>query len=79
MNATDDGGHVEIELAALVTSGGHLMPPNQQNLPEICQKSLLSLLLLLSRFVLIIFNTNMFPFTEGWLHAKNIGPAAQAL
>ena len=49
---------------------------------EIHQKlpSLSSLLFLLSRFVLTVYLiTSMFPFTEGWLHAQNIGPAAQAL
>ena len=37
---------------------------------------MLSLLLLLSRFVLTVY-MSMFPFTEGWLHAQNTCMASQ--
>ena len=111
LNASDGGGHVEIQLAALgeLTECAKMMPPILKTLKN-CQKivvvgvvvvkvyincmshnnhvlarncwkiaenSSLSLLLLLSRFVLTVYLiTSMFPFTEGWLHAQNIGPAA---
>ena len=81
LNASDGEGHVEIQLAALggLTGGVKMMLPYLK-CQKIAKSSSLSLLLLLSRFVLTVYLiTSMFPFTEGWLHTQNIGPAAKAL
>ena len=45
---------------------------------KIAKNLLLSLLLLLSRFIFTVYLiTSMFLCTEGWFHAQSIGPAAQ--
>ena len=72
---------MNLQFAALVASWGASDALQIGKIwPKITKNSSSSFLLLLSRFVLTVYLiTSMFPFTEGWLHAQNIGPAAQAL